>query len=252
MILGILQARMSSSRLPGKVLKTIMNRPMLELQLERLSRVKRMDKLIVATSDQPDDAPIAELCERLGVDCFRGSLHDVLERYYQAALEYQPDYIVRLTGDCPVTDPDVIDHVIDSCVSGQYDYVSNTIIPTYPHGLDVEVFPFASLEKAQKVAQLPYQREHVTPYLYQNPEIFNVANVTNSTNLSVWRWTVDEPEDFELISAIYEALYPNDPEFGTMDIVKFLKDHPEIAVINSKHQRVGELTKLQLGEYVQL
>ncbi len=250
MVVGILQARMSSSRLPGKVLKPIMGRPMLQYQLERLEHVTLMDKLIVATSDQADDTPIAKLCDSLGVGCFRGNLHDVLDRYYQAAKSANPDIVVRLTGDCPVTSAAVIDRAIKACIEGGFDYLSNTIEPTFPHGLDVEVFPFKSLEIAWKEASEPYEREHVTPYLYQNPTRFNVANLAESEDLSSFRWTVDEPEDFELIKAVYEALYADKPDFGTADIIAFLKGNPQIAKLNEKFSRPKSLVKPDAQTYL--
>ena len=246
MTLAILQARTSSTRLPGKVLKQILGRPMLALQLERNLRSKNIDKLVVATSDRPDDQPIADLCEEIGVECFRGSLNDVLDRYYQAALKSKADHIVRLTGDCPVADPVVIDRVIEFYHSGDYDYVSNIFEPTFPHGLDVEVFRFEALKTAWQEATLPAQREHVAPFIWRQPDRFKLANFKHTENLSHHRWTVDEPEDFELITAIYEGLYPTNPEFDMEAIVSFLNDHPDLQNINRGfHRNTGLLESLK-------
>jgi spore coat polysaccharide biosynthesis protein SpsF len=229
MILGILQARMSSRRLPGKVIKPILGRPMLERQIERLRRARRMDRLIVATSIDRSDDPIAALCESLAVECFRGSLEDVLDRFYQAALRYAPRAVVRLTGDCPLADPAIIDRLIDLHLADGYDYTSNTLVRTYPDGLDAEVIALPCLEAAWRQADLPSEREHVTPFINHRPRRFRLGNLAQSTDLSHLRWVVDEPADFIFISAIYEALYANDPAFTTADVLAVLAQRPEIA-----------------------
>ena len=229
MILGILQARASSRRLPGKVLKPILGRPMLERQIERLRRARRMDKLVVATSTDASDDPIAALCRQLAVDCFRGSLDDVLDRFYQAARPHAPRAVVRLTGDCPLADPGVIDELIDRHVAGDFDYTSNTIERSYPDGLDAEVMELRCLEAAWREAALPSEREHVTPFIYHHPERFRLGRLVQSPDLSRLRWVVDEPEDFAFISAIYEALYPEKPAFGTADVLALLDRRPDIA-----------------------
>lgn len=244
--LAILQARTSSTRLPGKVLKPILGQPMLARQLERNLRSTNIDKLIVATSDQPDDQAVADLCKAVGVECFRGSLNDVLDRYYQAAAERNADHIVRLTGDCPLADPEVIDRVIEFYLNGDYDYVSNIIEPSFPHGLDVELFRFEALKTAWQEATLQPQREHVTPFICRQPDRFKLANFKHSQDLSHYRWTVDEPEDFELITAIYEGLYPTNPEFDMDAILHFLKDNPDLQKINQAfHRTPGLLEPLQ-------
>jgi len=165
MILAILQARVSSTRLPGKVLKPILGMPMLLRQIERVKQAKLIEQLLVATSDDKSDDPIEQLCRENDIACFRGSLDDVLDRFYQAAKPYQPDHIVRLTGDCPLIDPQLIDEVVVFCLSGDYDYVSNAFEPTYPDGLDVEVFRFPCLQQAWEEAELPSEREHVTLFI---------------------------------------------------------------------------------------
>jgi spore coat polysaccharide biosynthesis protein SpsF len=237
MILAILQARVSSTRLPGKVLKHILGRPMLLLQIERVRRSQGFDKLIVATSTDPSDDAIESLCRMNSIDCFRGSLQDVLDRFYQAALPFKPEHVVRLTGDCPLADPEVIDRVIDVHLKGSFDYTSNVLEPTYPDGLDVEVVRFSSLAQARHEATLPSHHEHVTLYVHQHPELFRTANVRSEQDLSALRWTVDEPADLEVVKRIYEGIYPKNPEFTTRDILSFLDDHPDLKVLNTVHRR---------------
>ncbi len=237
MILAILQARFSSSRLPGKVLKPLLGVPMLLRQIERLQRAKKIDQLLVVTSTEPSDDSIEKLCADNDIACFRGNLNDVLDRFYQAARPLQPDHIVRLTADCPLTDPALIDDVIEFYIAGNYDYASNAVEPTYPDGLDVEVCRFACLEQAWQEAKLPSQREHVTPFIHQQPQRFSIGHYKNPVNLSHLRWTVDEPKDFELVTKIYEALYPKNPSFSTQDILILLDEHSELVHLNTTHRR---------------
>jgi len=242
-ILAILQARVTSSRLPGKVLKSILGKPMLVRQIERVLQSRRIDQLVVATSTDPSDDDLENLCRQINVSCFRGSLDDVLDRFYQAAKIRQPDHVVRLTGDCPLTDPEIIDAVIDFCLAGSYDYVSNATQPTFPDGLDVEIFRFSSLEEAWKEATLPSQREHVTPFIHRQPERFRIGHYRHTEDLPHLRWTVDEPEDFDLVTRIYEALYPINPEFRMTDVLALLQQRPDLAVINQKLERNEGLKK---------
>lgn len=255
MILAILQARFSSTRLPGKVLKTILGRPMLSLQIERVQRCKRIDQLLVATSEDVSDNGIEELCHDIKVPCFRGSLNDVLDRFYNAASLYRPEYperpehIVRLTGDCPLTDPLLIDQMIDFYLEGNFDYATNTIEPTFPDGLDVEIFRYKILEEAAREAILPSHREHVTPFMSSQPHRFKIGNLKNSTNLSHLRWTVDEPEDFEFVSHIYKTLYKKIPEFSTQDILNLLSQQPDLLQYNNSFIRnEGVLKSLKADE----
>ena len=242
-ILVILQARVSSSRLPGKVLKPILGKPMLACQIERVLQSRRIDQLVVATSTDPSDDALENLCRQINVHCFRGSLNDVLNRFYQAAKIWQPQHIVRLTGDCPLIDPEIIDAVINFYLAGGYDYASNSIQSTFPDGLDVEIFQFSILEEAWKEAILPSQREHVTPFIHQQPERYRIGHYRNAEDLSRLRWTVDEPEDFELVDRIYEALYPVNPEFRMPDVLALLQRQPELAAINQEYERNEGLKK---------
>ena len=237
MIAAILQARVSSTRLPGKVLMPILGRPMLLLQIERIRRARRVDRLLVATSTDPSDDAVEKLCREQHIACSRGSLTDVLDRYYRAALPLHAEHIVRLTGDCPLADPAVIDEVIDFHLNGRFDYTSNSIEPTFPDGLDVEVVRFSCLEQAWKEAKLPSQREHVTPFLYQQPGRYRIGSIKGKTDLSHHRWTVDEPEDFELVRRIYEELYPSNPAFTAKDVLALLERKPELMAINRRFTR---------------
>jgi spore coat polysaccharide biosynthesis protein SpsF len=237
-VLAILQARTTSSRLPGKVLKPILGVPMLARQIERVRRCREIDRLVIATSDQSSDDSVRELCDHQAVTCFRGSLNDVLDRYYRAAKPYAPQYVVRLTGDCPLSDPELIDAAIRMCRDGRFDYVTNALNDGYPQGLDVEVMRFECLQQAQQEARLPWQREHVTPFINRQPERFNIGHLRSATDLSTLRLTVDEPADFELITLIYEALYPVNPGFRTAEVLAVLDAHPDWKEINSNCKRV--------------
>ncbi|MBI3096123.1 MAG: glycosyltransferase family protein [Rhodocyclales bacterium] len=205
---------------------------MLSRQLERLRRCRKVDKLLVATSDDPSDQPIAELCAAEAVACFRGSLNDVLDRYYQAAKLFQPSHVVRLTGDCPLADPELIDRTIEFHLQGGYDFVSNAIEPTFPDGLDAAVFRFQLLEQAWRAAQLPSEREHLTLFMRHHPERYKIGNYKGSPDRSYMRWTVDEPADLAFVSAIYQRLYPGKPDFGSEDIYRLLDQEAELPWLN--------------------
>jgi len=237
MILAVLQARMSSSRLPGKVLLPLAGAPMLQRQIERVQRARRIDELVVATSEDSSDDAIAQLAERLGIRSFRGSLEDVLERLYRAALPYSPRFVVRLTGDCPLTEPDLVDAVVERLVAGGFDYVNTSMVPTYPDGLNVEAMRFEVLAEAHRNARLASQREHVTLYIKDHPERYRLGVVSDSCNRSNLRWTVDAPEDYELVRRIYEKLYPKNPAFGRDDVFRLLASDPALSQINAHLRR---------------
>jgi spore coat polysaccharide biosynthesis protein SpsF len=210
---------------------------MLSFHIERVQRSKKIDQLIIATSIETSDEGIENLCRDMKVPCFRGSLTDVLDRFYQAALIYGPEHIVRLTGDCPLADPQVIDQVISFHLEGGYDYTSNTVEPTYPDGLDVEVCRFTCLAQAWQEATLPSHREHVMPFIHQQPGRFRIGSVRNAVDQSMLRWTVDKPLDFELVTEIYEALYRENPAFTTLDILTLLDARPELKTLNTGYER---------------
>ncbi|SET07614.1 spore coat polysaccharide biosynthesis protein SpsF [Oceanobacillus limi] len=233
-IVAIIQARMGSTRLPGKIMKKVLNKPLFEYQIERVKRSKLIDEIVVATTTKKSEQPIINLCEHLSIPYFRGSEDDVLSRYYEAARKYQADVIVRLTSDCPIIDPVIIDKVVNAFLTNKekYDYASNTLKRTYPRGMDTEVFPIDVLEKAHNEANFKSEREHVTPYIYNNPLEFNLLSVENSNNASKYRWTVDTKEDLLLISRIISTLYKRNDKFNLKEILELIHQNPNWSKIN--------------------
>lgn len=237
-VLAILQARVSSTRLPNKVLAPMLGLPMLARQIERLRRAKTLDKLVVATSEDASDDPLAVMCEDIGVSCYRGSLNDVLARFVGACAIFGPaEHVVRLTGDCPLADSEVVDLVVRHHIASSADYTANAIQPTWPDGLDVEVMRTDILQRAAAEARLPSEREHVTPYIHKHPEWFRIEHVKGERDLSVLRWTVDEPDDLAFVTEVYTALYSQNPAFTTDDVLTLLESRPELAQINGNFLR---------------
>lgn len=235
-ILAITQARYGSSRFPGKILKEIDGKSLLEIHLERISKCKLISKIKVATTNEPDADRIEKCCNKLKIDLYKGSLDDVLERFYFAAIEEDPDYIVRLTSDCPLIDPEVIDNVISFTIENDCDYGSNTLNPTYPDGIDVEVFKHSALKAAYEDATLKSDREHVTPYVWRNSsykggKIFKSMSYENIEDYSSLRLTVDKLEDFLVIEKLVKELGINK---SWKDYVRYLESHNEIQLLN-KH-----------------
>ncbi|MBV7298621.1 cytidylyltransferase domain-containing protein [Enterovibrio paralichthyis] len=247
-VVAILQARASSTRLPGKVMLPLLDKPMLERQIERVLRSSTLNTLIIATSENASDDAVAALAKGLGLPCYRGSLDDVLDRFYQAALTVKPSHVVRLTGDCPLADPDVIDRVVQHHLESGADYTSNVCPPTYPDGLDVEVMTFSSLESAWRNAQLPSEREHVTSYIRKPEAGYKLENVEGEQDLSHCRWTVDEQEDFDFVSEVYRQLYAQKPCFTTKDVLTLIEEKPELASINQNFERNEGYTKSLLKD----
>lgn len=220
MILGVLQARTSSSRLPGKVLKPLLGRPMILRQIERLKRAGSLDRLVVATSKEASDDGLAALLEGEGVPVFRGPLNDVLARFVGAARAFGPaDHVVRLTADCPLADPQVLDACVRLHLEGGYDYTANDHPSTWPRGLDVEVCTAGALAAADRDAVDQAEREHVTLHLYRHPERYGLGCLKHDPDLSRLRWTVDTPADFAFVERVYARLYPSNPAFGTDDVL---------------------------------
>jgi spore coat polysaccharide biosynthesis protein SpsF len=231
----IVQARMMSTRLPGKVLKPVCGKPLLEIELERARRARTANTLIVATTNEKADDPIVALCEKLEIPYFRGSEDDVLARYYGAAREHKIDVIARVTADCPVIDPAILDAAFRMFLEQpmKYDYVSNTQTRTYPRGMDVEVFSFRALEEAHREANQTSQREHVTPFIRTQPDRYRLGMLLNPNgDESAHRWTVDVDKDFELLSLIIKELYPVKPDFCHQDIMDLIAKHPKWTLIN--------------------
>lgn len=240
----IIQARLGSTRFPAKVLQTVLGKPLLLLMLERVQYSKYGKKIIVATTERDEDNIIAELCSKKNYCFFRGDENDLLDRHYKAAISVNADIAVKIPSDCPLIDPAVIDNVIDHYLehSGEYDYVSNLHPATFPDGNDVEVIPVKVLETAWREAGKPFEREHTTPFVWDNPSRFRIGNVQWDTGMDYsmsHRWTLDYPDDYEFIKTVYEELYEDDPFFGMYDILNFLKKNPVVSSINSKYAGVN-------------
>lgn len=234
-IAAIIQARMGATRLYGKVLKDICGIPVIIHVANRVKQCKKLNEIVVATSVKKENDEIEELLDKENIKVFRGSEDDVLSRYYYAAKENDADIIIRITADCPLIDPHIVDEVIDFYLKNDYDIVTNAgndlIQRTYPRGLDVEIFSFKALEEAHNNAKKKYQREHVTPYIYENSE--KIYYYKNEIDYSNHRWTLDTKEDFELISIIYNNLYKGEHNFYFYDILNFINNNPNIMNINS-------------------
>ena len=231
---AIVQARMTSTRLPGKIMRPVLGKPLLELLVERIKRAKGVDQVVIATTTNADDDQVESLTQRLGIGCFRGSEHDVLDRVLRAANAFDADLIVEITGDCPLIDFQVIDKLLKVYHANDYDYVANVLKRTYPRGLDTQVFSTSVLEEVARLTDDPVDHEHVSLYIYEHPERFKLHNVESGLPEEYWdlRLTVDTPDDFELIRRIYEELYPANPDFTIEDIVKLFQRQPELRSIN--------------------
>jgi len=230
-IVAIIQARCGSSRLPGKVLMDIAGYPMFSRVVQRARQAQTLTEVVLATSTARRDEPLVSLAAGLDIRCFRGSECDVLDRFVGAARAFNADIVVRLTADCPLLDGAVIDRVVSAFQeTALMDYASNTLNRTYPHGLDVEVVAVEALVRAHKEAQLPYEREHVTPYIYNHPELFSLRNVTHIPDLSAYRITVDEAADLTVVQKIYQHF--DERNFTFLEVISFLMQNPEVAQLN--------------------
>ena len=230
-VVAIIQARMSSKRLRGKVLMQLAGIPVLEHVVQRVSYCKTINQVVVATSSDISDDDIETWCIDHKVECFRGNLSDVLDRFYQAAKYYQAEAIVRITADCPVIDPAIVDEVVEGYQVGSFEFYG--LAGEFPDGLDCTVFSFSAIERAWNEAALPSEREHVGPYIEKNPEIFKSGALVKFKRMSHHRWTLDEPDDFKLLSFIFNELYEKGSIFYTHQIIKLLEINPEISNINS-------------------
>ena len=243
---AIVQARMAASRLPGKVLLDIHGQPMLVRVIERARRARGLDLVAVATTDQPGDDPVEALCRARGCPVYRGSQFDVLDRYYRAAVQFQAEVVVRITADCPVIDPDVIDHTLDEFFRAGVDFAANRLPPpmgrTYPIGLDTEVCTFAALERAWREATETFEREHVMPYLYDTDGRFRVLLVNHDPDYGALRWTVDTPEDLDVIRAVY-ARFEGRDDFSWLDVLALQQREPDLfqANVNVHHKGLRDV-----------
>ncbi len=236
-VLAILQARMGSARLPGKVMAPILGAPMIERQVERLRRARACAALVVATTTEPSDDALAAWCDERGLACFRGSRDDVLDRFHAAAAPRAPTHVVRLTADCPLADWRLIDRLVDACLAEGWDFGSTALHPTWPDGLDAEIVTWPALERAWREARLRSEREHVTPWIYGHPELFRLGEIRGERDLSQLRWTVDTQDDLEFVRAVYESLYPGDRAFVTEDVLRLLATRPDLAARRSAQAR---------------
>ena len=236
-VIAIIQARMAATRLPGKVLEKLAGQPMLARVVNRTCRAKTLDGVVVATTAKPDDDVIVHLCQEQGWPYVRGSEEDVLDRYYQAASTFEANAIVRITSDCPLIEPEIIDKVVNEYLSyrPEVEYMSNTLVRTFPRGLDVEVMSFDVLRTAWQEDHNPAWREHVTPYIWRHPEKFKIRNVANDTDYSHMRWTVDTVEDLTFVRKIYHH-FQND-SFTWREVLSLLEMHPEWLKINRHVQQ---------------
>ena len=243
-VVAIIQARMSSSRLPGKVLMPLADKPVLAHVVERISYCRMVDQVVVATTVENSDDPVADYCENNDIDIYRGNLEDVLDRYYQAAKIYHADPIVRITGDCPAIDPVVVDAVIAGFLSGDYDLYG--LGGEFPDGLDCTIFSFSAIEKAWKEAKLKSEREHVGPYIEKNPHLFRNSALKLFHGLAQQRWTLDEPDDYKLLNIIFEKLYRSSSPFLTHEVLHLVRENSELSVLNENIVRnEGYLKSLQ-------
>jgi len=249
--IAILQGRMSSSRLPGKILADIAGQPMLSRVYIRASRAGTVAETVFATTTDPSDDPVAEYCDFAGIPFIRGSLYDVLDRYYQAAKEFSAEVVVRITADCPIIDLDLIDEAVNTLLGGEYDFVANRLPPpfgrTYPIGLDTEVCTFTALERAWKDAKETFHREHVMPYLYEGVELssvsrklsegvsqhgFKVAQLHHTTDFGAYRWTVDTPADLEFVRQVF-ARFDGRDNFSWKEVLDLVHAEPDLMKINA-------------------
>jgi len=232
-IIAIIQARMGSTRSPGKVLMDLGGKSVLSRVVDRLRRAKRLDEVVVATTNSDADDAIVRECHQLKVGYFRGSENDVLDRYQRAARACAAQVVVRITSDCPLIDPELVDETIGAFQQQRADYGSNVFPRTYPRGLDIEVFTTAALEQAWNDAQEAYQREHVTPYFYEHPELFRLASLRGQVDYSQYRWTLDTAEDLVLLRTIYARFFNRD-DFSWTKVIRLMEHEPELAELNSQ------------------
>lgn len=242
-IIATIEARMNSSRLPGKILKEVCQKPILQHIYERAKRATKVHQVAIITTLNPLDNATEAFCQKNNFDFFRGSEDNVLDRLISAGDYFQTDYIMQLTGDCPFVEPRLIDHCIDLYFDQnqkpRFDYFSNRLRPTFPTGLDVQIYPLHVLKKVADLTQDPTDQEHGAFYIYNHPEIFKLGTFTsNNLKCPEKRWVLDYPEDFEFTKVVYEALYEKNPHFDHYDILRFLEKNPEVEKINDMHSLI--------------
>lgn len=242
-VTAIIQARMTSSRLPGKILMEVLGKPLLQLMIERVQQAKCINSVVLATTTNKEDDPTEELGKSMGVEVFRGSEEDVLDRFYRAADKFGGEHIMRLTGDCPLIDPDFLDELTDFYFDGGYDYAANCVEPTLPDGLDAEIISMKALREVHEKAVRPPHKEHVTLYVRDNADQFKIGSWKHTEDYSSMRWTVDNREDFELVKAILEGVVEQKPDFRMADVIALLKENPDFSALNAHINRNEGLQK---------
>ena len=230
-VVAISQARRSSTRLREKILLPVLGQPLLKHHLDRLSQARCISEYYVATTTADEDQLIADLCREWRVPCFRGDMDDVLSRYALVVAATEPDVVIRVTSDCPMLDPDVIDQMYEVFAEENYDYVGLDR-GAFPHGLDCEIMTRAAFDAAAREATNPFEREHVTAFIYHHPDRFKIGMLTQEGDYAAYRWTVDYPEDFTLVKAILEQVLPVNPAYGWRDVVDLLQGEPELMALN--------------------
>ncbi len=243
-IVIVVQARMTSTRLPGKVLMPILGKSLLYRMIERLQMIRHKATIVIAIPEEKADYVIEQEAAEMNIPCFRGSLNNLLDRHYRAGLKYNAGIVLKIPSDCPLIDPRIIDQVLDFYFEheGEYDFVSNLHPATTPDGNDVEIMTMACIEKAWKEAQKPMELEHTTPYIWENPDKFRIANVPWDTGLDYsmsHRFTIDYEADYQFIKRVFEELYPEKPDFSCADILELLNKKPEIYNINAQYAGVN-------------
>lgn len=238
-VVAAIQARMASTRLPGKVMKEILGKPIVWHIANRLKQAKLVNQIIIATTNKPEDKTIVDFAKANAIDCYAGSENDLVDRLYQTMKRFKADAMVRITADCPLADPGIVDKVTRLFLNakGGYDYASNINPPTYPDGLDTEIFSFTALERVQHETKTIFEREWITSNFFEHPERFRLGHLKNNADLSYMRWTVDYQDDFDFINEIYKRLYRPDRVFLMEDTLDLLKKNPELLKINRSHVR---------------
>ena len=235
---AIIQARCGSTRFPNKVFADVNGKPLIWHVVNRLTHAKTINKLVIATTINEKDDKIEKWCNENNVACYRGSENDVLNRYYSASVAFPSDIVVRITADDPFKEPAVIDAVVNKLINEGFDHVTNNFPPSWPEGLDCEAFTFAALEASEKSTNDAFEREHVTQYIYHNPDKFKIGNVASPKNLSYLRWTIDKEVDYEMVKAVYAHRNPANTDILLLDeILDILEKNPEIKEINSSVER---------------
>lgn len=241
-IVTVVQTRMGSTRLPGKIMMPVLEKPLIYRMMERLMSSRLIGTIVIATTEAPSDDLIEDLCRQYSWNCFRGNENDLLDRHYRAAQSYDAEVVLKIPSDCPLIDPSIIDKGITFYLNGDFDYVSNLHPASYPDGNDVEIMSFNALETSWKEANRALEREHTTPYIWENPTKFKIGNFTWESGLDYsmsHRFTIDYPEDYVFIVKIFEELYPKKSNFSLIDILGLLKEKPDIYNINKNYAGVN-------------